>query len=79
MIPELLAALAFFGFIGVTPLVMMFLKHQRMMAELIHGRTTEETLRRLEIVENELRELKSARCARALREDDQRGLGSGQN
>ncbi len=74
-IPELLAALAFFGAIVICPLVYLFLKHQRAMAELIHGKMANESLQRLEAVERELRELRAANQERVLREDDQQELG----
>lgn len=75
-IPQLLAAFAFFGAIFVCPLVYLFLKHQRAMAELIHGKAASEAHQRLELVERELKELKAAHHEQVLREDDQRELGS---
>ncbi len=74
-IAQLVAAFAFFGLVVIVPLSMLFLRHQRAMAELIHGKASNETLQRLEILERELRELRAAKQERVLREDDQRELG----
>lgn len=73
-LPEILAALAFFGLVVICPIVMMFLRHQRQMAELIHGRHSSDTVQRLEALERELRELKALKHQQAIIEDDQREL-----
>lgn len=75
-IPQVLAAFAFFGAIFVCPLVYLLLKHQRAMAEIIHGKAAGEALHRLETVEKELRELKALQHEQVLRDDDQRELGA---
>lgn len=74
-IPKFLAAFGFFGAVFVCPIVYILLKHQRAMAEIIHGNAAGEALKRLELVEAELRELKAERTERVLKDDDQRGLG----
>lgn len=74
-LPELLAAFGFFGAIFICPLIWMFLKHQRAMAEVIHGRASTETHQRLEMLEREVQILRAERQERILREDDQQQLG----
>lgn len=69
-IPEILAALAFFGGIFVCPVVFMLLKHQRAMAELLHRRPDEPTLHRLAALEREVAELRAAHHAEIIRKDD---------
>ena len=71
-IAKIIAASAFFGMVVICPLVMVFLRHQRLMTELFHGKGAKETLRRLEAVERELRELKALRHEQMLYEDDER-------
>lgn len=74
-LPELLAALAFFGLLGVFPIVMVLLRHQRSMAELIHRNGPNEAMQRIDSLEREVRELKAERIERLLREDSQKVLG----
>jgi hypothetical protein len=73
-LPQLLAAMAFFGAIFVCPLVYLLLRHQRMMAEFIHRSGNNETLQRLAAMEQELHQLRAAHNELVLREEDQRVL-----
>ena len=66
-IPQILASFAFFGAVFVCPLVFMLMRHQRAMAEVIHGGTSNEALRRIEALEREVMELRSARADQMLR------------
>jgi len=73
-IAKLIAVSALFGMIFVCPLVMLFLRHQRLMTEMLRGKSSDETLRRLESVEHELRQLKAAHHELVLKADDQQEL-----
>ena len=73
-IGKLIAASALFGMVFVCPIVMLFLRHQRLMAELFRRQSSNETLQRLEAVERELRELKALRHEQVIAEDDQQEL-----
>lgn len=72
---ELLAALAFFRLFGVLPIVVVLLRHQRSMAELIHRNVPNDAMQRLASLEREVRELKAERIERLLREDSRKVLG----
>jgi hypothetical protein len=61
-LPETIAAVAFFGFLVVCPLAYVFLKHQREMAAIIHGRGHDETQRRIEALEREIALLRAERA-----------------
>lgn len=74
-LPELIAALSFFGAIVICPLVYMLMRHQRTIAELMHRSPENEVLQRLQVLEHELQELKAARNEQVLRDDDRRALG----
>lgn len=74
-IPEIIAALAFFGLMVICPLVYMLMKHQRAMAEIIHGKGANDSTQRIEALEREVRELRSALHDRIIRDDDQKELG----
>ena len=73
-LPQVLAAFGFFGAIFICPLVFMFLRHQRAMAEVIHGRAAHETQQRLEMLERQMQALTAAHHERVLHDDDQREL-----
>jgi hypothetical protein len=74
MLPELIAALGLFGLVVICPLTMLFLKHQRQMAEILHGKNSGDALQRLESVEREMMTLKAAYHELALRAHEQRPL-----
>ena len=76
-LPEMIAAMACFGVIVVCPLVMLLLRHQRQMAELIHRNPDNDSHRRLEVVEHELRELRAAQHELTIKNDDKKSLGPG--
>ncbi len=71
-LPEIIAACACFGLLVVVPLTMFLLRHQRQMAELIHGKNDSDTHQRLEALEREVRDLRIANTDRILREEEQR-------
>jgi len=75
-LPEVIAAFAMFGLVVVCPLVYMLIKHQRAMAELIHGRPTQDAERRIAALENEVLMLRSAKQEQTLRELEERELGT---
>jgi hypothetical protein len=70
-LPEILAAFAFFGLLFVCPLVFMLLRHQRTMAEFIHRSAGNEALHRIEMLEQQLRELRAAHHELVVRQDTQ--------
>jgi hypothetical protein len=71
-IPEIIAALAFFGAIFICPLVYLMMRHQRTIAELIHRNAAGEAFQRLEALEREMRELKAQQYDQLLARDDQK-------
>ena len=73
-LPKIIAALAFFGAIVICPLVYVFLKHQRSIAELVHGRASDESQRRIEALEREVRELRALHHRQLISEDDRQDL-----
>ena len=73
-IAKLIAVSALFGMVFICPLVMLFLRHQRLMTEMLRGKASDETHRRLEAVEHELRQLRAAHHELVLRADDQQEL-----
>ena len=69
-VPQLLAAGGFFGAIFVCPMIYLFLKHQRAMAELIHRGGDPATRDQIIALRQEIQELKAARYAEIIQRDD---------
>lgn len=74
-LPEVIAAFAMFGLVVVCPIVYMLMKHQRAMAELIHGRPSQEAERRIIALENEVMMLKAVQQDQTIRELERQELG----
>ncbi|MBI5707688.1 MAG: hypothetical protein HZC36_11955 [Armatimonadetes bacterium] len=72
--PEIIAALGFFGAVVVFPITFLLLRHQRSMAEILHRGNPGETQQRLEALEQTVRELRAAHYDRVIREDDRKEL-----
>jgi hypothetical protein len=75
-LPEVIAAFAMFGLVVVCPLVYMLMRHQRAMAELIHGRPTLEAEQRIAALEHEVMMLRATQQQQALRDLEHKELGS---
>lgn len=75
-LPEIIAALGFFGAVVVFPITFLLLRHQRAMAELLHRGNTGDVQQRLESLEHAVRELRGVHYERVIREDDRRELGN---
>lgn len=73
-VPEMLAAFSAFGLVVVCPLVFMLLKHQRAMAEILHRTGDDQTKQRLDMMEQELRQLRAGQHEILLKVDDQQAL-----
>jgi len=73
-IPEILAAFAVFGLFFICPLVFMLTKHQRAMAQIFHAGASNDALRRIEMLEREVQELRATRHDPVLWQEDQREL-----
>lgn len=73
-LPELIAALAFFGAVVILPLVFMLLRHQRAIASMIHENHSEDALKRIDALEREVRELKVAQQVRSIQATERREL-----
>lgn len=76
-LPEMIAAMACFGVIVVCPLVMLLLRHQRQMAELMHRGPVDNSLQRIEALEHEVRELRATQNELVLKCDDKKSLDPG--
>lgn len=72
---SVIAALAFFGAIVICPLVYMIMRHQRTIAELMHRNAGDDLYQRMQMLESEMRMLRSERNEQLIREDDRRELG----
>lgn len=59
-LPEILAAGAFFGLLFVCPLVLILVKHQRAMAEIIHRSAANELSGRIAALEQQVDYLRRA-------------------
>jgi hypothetical protein len=71
---EVVMAVGFVGAFVICPLTFMFLWHQRTMMEMMHKRTPDETLQRLEAIERQLQALTAAQQERVLKDDDRQEL-----
>lgn len=65
-LPELIAAMTFFGVFALAPILYLLLRHQRVMAELIHKNATGATAEKVEALEREVRSLRAALLARGI-------------
>lgn len=70
-LPELIAAMTFFGVFALAPILYLLLRHQRVMAELIHRNASRATADKVEALEREVRSLRAALQAR----DATEGMG----
>lgn len=75
-LPEVIAALGFFGAVVIFPITFLFLRHQRAMAELIHRGAPNDANPRIEALEREVKQLKAALHQRIIQEDDRTELSS---